>query len=292
MPSRANTSADQLARLRLLRGRGSGRRPRARVTCTPNRANACASSRADRAAADDDQRARAAPSSREGVTVGPVRRVREPVDRRRRRARCRCSARRPSAPCTSSPSTSTVRGPVSRAAPRTNVTPASTSRSTAIWSSQSAVASSRIRACTGAQSERDRALAGEAGDRVGPRRARRRRGSSSCSGCTRSRGTRRRPAGGRPRPPRGRPAPAGSATDSPPGPSPTTTTSTSSSCHDDSLPCPDEAAGTMDACSRPCAVPCPRSSTWPPTHPSRSSPASPPRSCPSGAPRCCPAACS
>ena len=51
------------------------------------------------------------------------------------------------------PSTSTVRGPVSRAAPRTNVTPAFTSRSTAIWSSQSVVASSRIRACTGDQSD-------------------------------------------------------------------------------------------------------------------------------------------
>ena len=50
------------------------------------------------------------------------------------------------------PSTSTVRGPVSRAAPRTNVTPASTSRSTATWSSQSVVASSRIRTCTGDQS--------------------------------------------------------------------------------------------------------------------------------------------
>ena len=50
------------------------------------------------------------------------------------------------------PSTSTSRGPARRAVPRTKVTPASTSLSTAIWSSQSVVASSRMRACTGAQS--------------------------------------------------------------------------------------------------------------------------------------------
>ncbi len=51
------------------------------------------------------------------------------------------------------PSTSTDRGPASRAEPRTNCTPAASSRSTAAWSSQSSVASSRIRACTGPQSE-------------------------------------------------------------------------------------------------------------------------------------------
>jgi hypothetical protein len=51
------------------------------------------------------------------------------------------------------PSTSTCRGPVSRASPRTNVTPAFCNRSTATWSSQSAVASSRIRTCTGPQSD-------------------------------------------------------------------------------------------------------------------------------------------
>ena len=57
-----------------------------------------------------------------------------------------------------SPSTATVRGPVSRPCPRTNRTPASSSRLTATVSSQSSVASSRIRACTGAQSARTSAL--------------------------------------------------------------------------------------------------------------------------------------
>ncbi len=53
-----------------------------------------------------------------------------------------------------SPPTSTVRGPVSRAWPRTNRAPAFSSRSTATWSSQLSVASSRIRSATSPQSGR------------------------------------------------------------------------------------------------------------------------------------------
>ena len=53
-----------------------------------------------------------------------------------------------------SPFTSTVRGPTSRPCPRTNVAPAFSSRSTATWSFQSSVASSRIRSATSLQSGR------------------------------------------------------------------------------------------------------------------------------------------
>src|SRR5918995_2336946 len=50
------------------------------------------------------------------------------------------------------PSTSTVPTPVSRPRPRTNRPPLPSNRSTATWSFQSSVASSRIRAATGSQS--------------------------------------------------------------------------------------------------------------------------------------------
>ena len=87
--------------------------------------------------------------------------------------------------------------PTSRPWPCTSCAPASSSRSTATVSSQSSVASSRIRFATGVQVADRRTLAGQAGHPARPRRARSPHGSSSCSARSRSTGTRRRPGASR-----------------------------------------------------------------------------------------------
>ena len=150
MPSAANASATTL-----LASGSTGPRMRSAtsstVTCTPKRENACASSApigppptttSEPGASSARSTSRfvqygvsASPSI--GGAAGSV-----PV-----------FSTTPFAAVYVAPFTSTVRGPVSRASPWTTSAPASLSRSTAIWSSQSVVASSRIRACTGAQSE-------------------------------------------------------------------------------------------------------------------------------------------
>ena len=207
MPSRANTSVTSL----LDSGSSSARIRSATsrmVTCTPNRENACAISTPIAPAADHDQAGSAASlsctasrlvqygvSARPGIggTPGSV-----PV----------LSTTPRLATNVSSP-TSTVRSPASWPCPRTNVAPLSTSRSTATWSFQSSVASDRdplgdLRPVGSAPHSCPQGRGS-----AGPRPAHRRRGSSSCSGRTRSRGTRRRPGADRLRPRPGRPWPAG-----------------------------------------------------------------------------------
>ena len=146
MPSPANDLGDQRRRPPAPPERPAGRRPRPRVTRTPNRANTCASSAPIAPPPMHDQRRRAASSSltasrlvQYGVSASPSiggaagrgagvehDALRRGV-RRRRRPRPRAA-------------------PVSRPRPRTNVAPACPpAASTATVSSQSSVASSRIR---------------------------------------------------------------------------------------------------------------------------------------------------
>ena len=125
---------------------------------------------ADRSAADDDQRAGQGVDPQH-VAVGPERRVRQPVDRRRRRAGAGVehdarwpprTSRRPPRRCAGRRA--------GRARARTG-TPASSSRLTATVSSQSSVASSRIRAWTGRPVGPHVGRSGEPVDAGGPRRA-------------------------------------------------------------------------------------------------------------------------
>ena len=153
MPSAAEHLGDQPRWPRAPRAARIRSATSSTVTRTPNRENAWASSAPIAPPPMHDQRAR---------------QLRE-LRRRRGWSSTACPrARRSAGPTGSVPVFSTTplrrgvrrRRPTStRAAGRSagrrrarSVTPASTSRSTATWSSQSAVASSRIRACTGAQS--------------------------------------------------------------------------------------------------------------------------------------------
>ena len=105
---------DQRLRPRARPGRGCGRPTSSTVTRTPNRASAWASS----APIGPPPMTTSEPGSGvdpQHVAVGPERRVRQPVDRRRRRARCPGLSTTPRDASNVSPSTSTVRGPVSRA---------------------------------------------------------------------------------------------------------------------------------------------------------------------------------
>ena len=195
------------------------------VTRTPNRANTCASSTPIAPPPST--------SSDDGTVVGldrllvrPVRRVRQPVDRRDDRGRADRRSRRPRLASMVSSPTAPASGRRGVAVPRTKRPPLPTNRSTATLSSQLSVASSRIRLATGAQSGSTVAWPAMPGDppRLGQQVGR--PDHHLARDARPSTGTRRRPGAARCRP-RSRPASASlPPTSSPPTPSPTTTTST------------------------------------------------------------------
>ena len=221
MPSRG----EHLARRSALASGSSGARSRSAtsstVTRTPKRENACASS-APIAPPPTTISEPGSSAQLHGVAVGPVRRVRETVDRRGRRRRCRCSARRPRLAMYVVPSD------LDGARRRSSRRGAAHERDAGVhepvdgdlvvpvgrWPRRG---SGRAPAPSPACTVLAPARSGDA-PRLGERR--RRPGSSSCSGCSRSTGTRRRPAGGRPRRPTDRPARAGSPPTRRPGRAP------------------------------------------------------------------------
>ena len=179
------------------------------VTCTPNRENACAIS----APIAPPPITISEPGSvREphGVAVGPVRRVREPVDRRRRRVGAGVEHDAPAPRRTSSPSTSTVRGagqPRRAADERRRRRPRAgrrrPGRPSRWWprrGSARAPATSRASTVLVAGEVRDPPALGEHVGGADHHLAR----DAPVVGALAA-----RPAGGRPRPPRGRPSPAG-----------------------------------------------------------------------------------
>ena len=197
------------------------------VTATPNREKAWASSHADRATADHDQRRRAArsPGRRRGWSstacprgrrsAGPPASV--PVLRTTPRA---ADVRRPVDLDPARPGEPAVRR--GRTSPPAFSEPLDRDRVVPVVGGLVADPVG-----DGDQSGRTWTVPARSGTRRASASQCRPRGSSSWTGRSRSRDTRRRPADARPPPPRDRPPPASVATCSPPGPSPTTTTSTS-----------------------------------------------------------------
>ena len=141
------------------------------VTCVPNRANACASSQPIAPPPmHDERRRRRLGLHRLAVRpdeVGALAQLGQPVDRRQGGRRAGRDHDVPAAvvsPSTTTRTRPSASRPASRPAPRTKSAPAPSSRSTATRSSQSSVASSRMRAWTGAKSGCEFGVAGHALD--------------------------------------------------------------------------------------------------------------------------------
>ncbi len=180
--------------------------PRRRSPLVPKRAKPCASSQpiAPPPSTTSDGGAVCALTASRLVHTGPStparrRQLGQPVDRRHRRRGAGGDHHALAAACVIAPPRPAAgrrrRGRRAGRLPRTNVPPLPSSRSTATWSSQSSVASSRIRLCDrGEVGLHARACPASASTRPASASSLRRRAGSSSTGCSRSRGTRRRPA--------------------------------------------------------------------------------------------------